>query len=77
MKTLSFNCLVVKQCQHQVLFRLSPTLKDRKIARITRIGRDDAQELFISIIAKLVTISRDPRLFGKKMKFCLMQLFLS
>lgn len=47
MKTLSFNCLVAKQSQTSSVVSFVTNAEEiEKIARITRIGRDDAQELF-------------------------------
>ena len=47
MKTLSFNCLVAKQSPTSSVVSFVTNAEDiEKIARITRIGRDDAQELF-------------------------------
>jgi len=47
MNTLSFNCLVAKQSQtSSVVSFVADARHIEKIARITRIGRDDSQGLF-------------------------------
>ena len=67
MKTLSFNCLVAKQSPTSSVVSFVTNAEDiEKIFVLLGLDEMMPKNYLVSNVAKLVTISRDSRLFGKR-----------